>query len=177
MKILLHCCCAQCTLYPLKRLKQKGHEVTGFWYNPNIHPYTEYRNRLEAIRYLEGIEPFPIIYEDSYEIEKYLKMVINDLDTRCRHCYELRLFRTAERAKKDEFDRFTTTLLVSPYQDHSLINDIGEKVGKEIGIDFYYEDFRPGFYEGKNFAKEQNLYRQKYCGCIFSEKERYLKRS
>jgi len=86
----------------------------------------------------------------------------------------MRLLRTAERAKREGYDRFTTTLLISPYQDHAKINDIGERVGKEIGIEFYYEDFKPGFYESKNSAKEMNLYRQKYCGCIFSEKERYL---
>ncbi len=176
MRILLHCCCAQCAIYPLKRLRKKGHDVTGFWYNPNIHPFTEYRNRLEALRYLEGIEGFPVIYKDSYELEKYLKKVIDDLDNRCRNCYELRLFKTAEVARKEGFDRFSTTLLVSPYQKHSLINEVGEKVAKEIGVDFFYEDFRPGFYEGKNFAKENNIYRQKYCGCIFSERERYQKK-
>jgi predicted adenine nucleotide alpha hydrolase (AANH) superfamily ATPase len=176
MRILLHCCCAQCAVFPLKRLKEKGFEVTGFWYNPNVHPFTEYCNRMEALSYLERVVDLPVIYEDSYELEKYLKKVMDDLDNRCEHCYQLRLFRAAERAKKEGFDRFTTTLLVSPYQDHSLINQVGERVGKEMGIEFFYEDFRPGFYEGKNFAKEHNIYRQKYCGCVFSERDRYQKK-
>ncbi|KPL01983.1 MAG: hypothetical protein AMJ90_07030 [candidate division Zixibacteria bacterium SM23_73_2] len=176
MRILLHCCCAQCAVFPLKRLKEKGFEVTGFWYNPNVHPFTEYRNRMEGLSYLERVVDLPVIYEDSYELEKYLKRVMDDLDKRCEHCYQLRLFRAAERAKKEGFDRFTTTLLVSPYQDHSLINQIGERAGKEMGIEFFYEDFRPGFYEGKNFAKEHNIYRQKYCGCVFSERDRYQKK-
>jgi len=176
MRILLHCCCAQCMVFPVRRLKEKGHDLTGFWYNPNIHPFTEYRNRLEALRYLGKIVDLPAIYENSYELEEYLKKVMDDLENRCHYCYELRLFKTAEAAKKEGFGWFTTTLLVSPYQDHSLINEIGEKVAKEIEIDFFYEDFRPGFYEGKDFTKQHNIYRQKYCGCIFSEKERYQKK-
>jgi hypothetical protein len=176
MKILLHICCAPCAIYSVRRLKQKGHKVDGFWYNPNIHPFTEYRNRLESVRYFESQELINIIYEDSYEMEKFIRNVINDLDNRCSNCYEMRLLRTAQRAKKEGYDRFTTTLLISPYQDHSKINEIGERIGKDIGVEFFYEDLRPGFYESKNLAKEMSLYRQKYCGCIFSEKERYLKK-
>ncbi len=176
MKILLHICCAQCAVYPVRRLRQKGHQVDGFWYNPNIHPFTEYRNRLESVRYFESQDLVSVIYEDSYEMEEFIKNAIDDLQNRCSHCYEMRLLRTAERAKRDGYDRFTTTLLISPYQDQSKINEIGESVGKEMGIDFFYEDLRPGFDESKDLAKEMNLYRQKYCGCIFSEKERYLKK-
>ena len=117
-----------------------------------------------------------IIYEDSYDVEKFIKNVINDMEDRCSHCYQMRLFRTAEKAKMEGYDRFTTTLLISPYQDHSKINEVGEMAGKEMGIDFFYEDLRPGFYQSKDLAKEMNLYRQKYCGCIFSERERYLKK-
>ena len=176
MEILIHVCCGPCLTYPLKRLTEKGHKLTGFWYNPNIHPYTEYQNRLEAARYLEWTKVFPIIYEDSYDLVEYLQAVMPHLEDRCRFCYQLRLERTARVAKEKGFEAFSTTLLVSPTQKHELIDEIGEELAKKYEIKFFYEDLRPGYYEGKNMAKELNLYRQKYCGCIFSEKERYYKK-
>jgi len=176
MEILIHVCCGPCLTYPLKRLTEKGHKLTGFWYNPNIHPYTEYQNRLEAARYLEWAKVFPMIYEDSYDLVEYLQAVMPHLEDRCRFCYQLRLERTARVAKEKGFEGFSTTLLVSPTQKHELIDEIGEELAKKCEIKFFYEDLRPGYYEGKNMAKELNLYRQKYCGCIFSEKERYYKK-
>jgi hypothetical protein len=173
MNILMHVCCGPCLMYPLKRLTEKGHKLTGFWYNPNIHPYTEYQNRLEAVRYLEWARVFPMIYENSYDLVEYLKVVLPHLDDRCRFCYQLRLARTASVTKEKGFEAFSTTLLVSPTQKHELINEIGEELAKKYDIKFFYADLRPGYYEGKGMAKELNLYRQKYCGCIFSEKERY----
>jgi hypothetical protein len=173
MNILMHVCCGPCLMYPLKRLTEKGHKLTGFWYNPNIHPYTEYQNRLEAVRYLEWARDFPMIYENSYDLVEYLKVVLPHLDDRCRFCYQLRLARTASVTKEKGFEAFSTTLLVSPTQKHELINEIGEELAKKYDIKFFYADLRPGYYEGKGMAKELNLYRQKYCGCIFSEKERY----
>ena len=173
MNILMHVCCGPCLMYPLKRLTEKGHKLTGFWYNPNIHPYTEYQNRLEAARYLEWARVFPMIYEDSYDLVEYLQAVMPHLDDRCRFCYQLRLARTASVAKEKSFEAFSTTLLVSPTQKHELINEIGEELAKKYDVKFFYEDLRPGYYEGKAMAKELSLYRQKYCGCIFSEKERY----
>ncbi|MDH4222181.1 MAG: epoxyqueuosine reductase QueH [candidate division Zixibacteria bacterium] len=177
MEILIHICCGPCLTYPLKRLTEKGHTLTGFWYNPNIHPYTEYQNRLEAARYLEWSKVFPMIYEDFYDLEGFLKEILPHLEDRCRFCYQLRLGRTARVAREKGFEAFSTTLLVSPTQKHEIINEIGEKLAEEYKIKFFYEDLRPGYYEGKNLAKEMNLYRQKYCGCIFSEKERYYKES
>lgn len=176
MNILMHVCCGPCLMYPLKRLTEKGHKLTGFWYNPNIHPYTEYQNRLEAVRYLEWARVFPMIYENSYDLVEYLKVVLPHLDDRCRFCYQLRLARTASVAKEKGFEAFSTTLLVSPTQKRELINEIGEELAQKYDIKFFYEDLRPGYYEGKGMAKELNLYRQKYCGCIFSEKERYYKK-
>lgn len=102
---------------------------------------------------------------------------MNDLENRCSYCYKIRLIKTANEALKQGFDGFTTTLLVSPHQKHELVKEIGEKIGKDLGIQFIYRDFRPGFYEGKDEAKKLDLYSQKYCGCIFSEKERYLKKN
>ena len=99
------------------------------------------------------------------------------MENRCAFCYKIRLIKTANFAKEQNFDGFTTTLLISPYQKHELIKEIGEKIGADLGINFFYSDFRPGFYEGKNEARNLGLYSQKYCGCIFSEKERYLKKA
>jgi predicted adenine nucleotide alpha hydrolase (AANH) superfamily ATPase len=174
MRILMHVCCANCAVYSLETLSDDGHQVCGFWYNPNIHPFTEYQKRLEAVKSLEQKKSFPVFYHDSYDLEKFLKVAINDLENRCGFCYKIRLIKTADFAKKQGFDGFTTTLLISPHQKHELIKEIGEKIGADLGIKFLYKDFRPGFYQGKNEARSLELYSQKYCGCIFSEKERYL---
>jgi predicted adenine nucleotide alpha hydrolase (AANH) superfamily ATPase len=177
MKILLHTCCANCAIYPLKVLSEEGHQVFGYWYNPNIHPFTEYQRRLEALKILEGKRSFPVFYHDSYDLEKFLKAAIQDVQNRCAFCYKIRLIKAASHAKEQNFDCFTTTLLVSPYQKHELIRELGEKIGADLGIKFLYRDFRPGFYEGKNEGRSLELYSQKYCGCIFSEKERYSDKS
>jgi predicted adenine nucleotide alpha hydrolase (AANH) superfamily ATPase len=173
MRILLHVCCANCAIYPLKVLSEAGHQVFGFWYNPNIHPFTEYQKRLDAVKSLEEIKSFPVFYHDSYDLEKFLKVAIQDVENRCGFCYKIRLIKAANYAKENDFDGFTTTLLISPYQKHEMIKEIGEKIGADLDIKFIYTDFRPGFYEGKNEGRSLELYSQKYCGCIFSEKERY----
>jgi hypothetical protein len=177
MKLLLHVCCANCAFSPLKILSDEEHEVFGYWYNPNIHPLTEYQKRLEAVKSLEEKRAFPVFYHDSYDLEKFLKAAIQDVNNRCRFCYKIRLIKTATYAKENHFDGFTTTLLASPHQKHEMIKDIGEKIGSDLGIKFFYRDFRPGFYEGKEEGKKLGLYSQKYCGCIFSEKERYLNKA
>ncbi len=123
---------------------------------------------------MEQKKSFPVFWNDSYDLEKFLKAAIQDVENRCVSCYKIRLREVANFAKEQNFDGFTTTLLVSPYQKHELIKQIGEKIGKDLGIRFFYKDFRPGFYQGKNEVKSLGLYSQKYCGCIFSEKERYL---
>jgi predicted adenine nucleotide alpha hydrolase (AANH) superfamily ATPase len=177
MRILLHVCCANCAIHPHKVLSDEGHQVFGYWYNPNIHPFTEYQKRLEALRSLEEKKSIPVFYHDSYDLEKFLKAAIQDVENRCAFCYKIRLIRAASYAKEQDFDGFTTTLLVSPYQKHGLIRELGEKIGADLEINFIYKDFRTGFYEGKNEARSLELYSQKYCGCIFSEKERYANKS
>jgi predicted adenine nucleotide alpha hydrolase (AANH) superfamily ATPase len=177
MRVLLHVCCANCAIHPFKTLSAEEHQVFGYWYNPNIHPFTEYQRRLDALKTLEQSKSLPVFYNDSYDLEKFLKVAILDVENRCRFCYTIRLIKTASFAKEKNFDAFTTTLLISPYQKHELIKQIGEKIGGDLGIRFLYDDFRPGFYEGKNEATSMGLYSQKYCGCIFSEKERHLKRA
>ncbi len=173
MKVLLHVCCANCAIHPLSVLADEGHQVFGYWYNPNIHPFTEYQKRMEALKVLEEKKSFPVFYHDSYDLEKFLKAAIQDVENRCAFCYKIRLIRAASYAQENGFDAFTTTLLVSPHQKHELIHEIGEKIGADLQVKFLYRDFRPGFYQGKNQARSLELYSQKYCGCIFSEKERY----
>lgn len=173
MRILLHVCCANCAIHPLNLLSSEGHQVFGYWYNPNIHPFTEYQKRMQALKSLEEKRSFPTFYNDSYDLEKFLKAATQDVENRCAFCYKIRLIKAANYAKEHNFDSFSTTLLISPHQKHELIREIGEKIGADLGIRFLYRDFRSGFHDGKKEAKDLELYSQKYCGCIFSEKERY----
>jgi len=193
MKLLMHICCANCSLYPIKNLKSKGIGITGLWFNPNIHPYTEYENRLDAVKKLElllknppsppftkegmgGLLDIQIHYIDYYGLKEFIDKTNNGGENRCRICYEMRLDETARRAKEMGFGGFTTSLLVSPYQKHDVIIDTGKEMEKKYSIQFFYEDFRPGWEESVRMSKERGLYRQKYCGCIYSEMERYTKK-
>lgn len=171
-KILLHLCCAPCTIYPLGILREEGDDVRGHFYNPNIHPASEYNRRLETLDTYAGSEKLPIIREDAYPLEEFLRQVVFREDDRCRHCYHLRLSRTAEIARKGGFDAFTTTLLYSRFQKHDLIRIIGDSVSRVQGIPFLYRDFREGWSEGVRISKKLGMYRQRYCGCIYSEKDR-----
>ncbi len=175
MNILLHICCAPCANRPLALLQEQGHEVTGFWYNPNIHPFTEYRSRRNTVReYLAeiGVE---LIEQNDYALRPFVRAVAEDISHRCVKCYEMRLFETARTAKEQGFDAFTSSLFISPYQNHSLMMEVAQRAAEEYGVQFLYEDFRPLFREGQDFAREHGFYMQKYCGCVFSEEERYLK--
>ena len=174
MKLLLHICCANCVIYPFERFGEKGDDVTGYFFNPNIHPYQEYRKRLETLRQYSEKVGLEVIYRDEYLLEEFLRNVSSKIDQRCQYCYTIRLEAAAREAKKNLFDAFSTTLLYSIYQKHLLIKETGERLAREIGIPFYYEDFRPGWKKGVDASKVMGLYRQQYCGCIYSEKERYL---
>jgi len=176
MKLLLHICCAPCLIYPLEQLKAKGFEVTGFFYNPNIHPFSEYKNRRQAVENLSQDARVLITYS-KYNPAEFFQTVnlIEDRPQRCPVCWYLRLKRTAKVAKENGFHSFSTTLLVSPYQDQDALNRIGADIAKEERIAFYYEDFRPGFRKAHTQAKAQGIYCQKYCGCIYSEIERCQK--
>ncbi len=175
MKLLMHICCANCSLYPLKTLFLKGIDVKGLWLNPNIHPYIEYQNRLEAVKKLQKVWNLDIEYIDHYGLKEFLRAVVNKEDNRCIICYSMRLEEAANAAKRMGLDGFTTSLLISPYQKFDMIINIGKEMGKRYSIPFYFEDFRAGWKDGINLSKELGLYRQKYCGCIYSEMERYLK--
>jgi len=173
MKILLHNCCGPCTVYPLSRLREQGHQVHGYFYNPNIHPYTEWQKRKLALLQYADDQGLPVIVEDGYDMEYYLREVVHREAVRCRLCYAMRLRKAARVARKGKFDAFTTTLLVSPFQKHDLIKETGLAVAEETGIPFYYEDFRAGYREATEISRALGMYRQQYCGCIFSEKERF----
>jgi len=176
LSLLLHICCARCATYTLKRLQERGFQVTGFWYNPNIHPYFEHENRRQSlVEYAQGLS-LPMIFWEDYEMPQFLRRVAGREAERHRLCYEMRLARTAQVAAERSFPRFTTTLLLSLYQDQELIRAIGEKMAAQYGPEFYYEDFRQGWQEHYEMSQKAGLYRQKYCGCIYSEWERYAKR-
>lgn len=171
MKLLIHICCANCSLYPVGHLFSKGVDIKGLWFNPNIHPRQEYSKRLDALRTLEALWGLDIEYVDSYGLRDFLRALEGHGGLRCEMCYRMRLRETAATAKKMGLEGFTTTLLVSPYQRFDLIVDIGRRLEKEYSVRFHAEDFRPGWSEGVRMSRALGLYRQKYCGCIFSQAE------
>jgi len=175
MKILLHICCAPCSIYPVKTLLSEEIEISGFFYNNNIHPYTEYLKRRDALAQYAKLIGLEVIFRDDYDLEGFLRATAFREANRCEFCYFERLNATALYAKEAGYDSFTTTLLYSIYQKHDMIKEIGDSAGKSAGIPFYYRDFRPGWKHGVSESRRLELYRQKYCGCIYSEKERYLK--
>ncbi|MDI6703580.1 MAG: epoxyqueuosine reductase QueH [bacterium] len=174
MKILLHICCANCATYCYNYLRANGYKVYGFFYNPNIHPYTEYKKRLDVVSYYAEKVNLDVIYNDEYDLEGFLRQVVYREKRRCQFCYRIRLERTAKIARDREFACFTTTLLISPHQQHELIKDVAKEIEEETKIKFFYHDFREGYKESIRISKEFDLYRQRYCGCIYSEKERYI---
>jgi len=177
MKNLLHICCAPCANQCIEVLRGDGLEVTGFWYNPNIHPFTEYRSRRNCLREYAAEITLPLIEQNDYALRPFIRAVAEDITNRCGKCYELRLFEAARQAKEGGFDSFTSSLFISPYQNHDLMRETAERAAMEYGVDFLYRDFRPYFKAGQEKARELGFYMQKYCGCVFSEEERYLKKS
>lgn len=175
MKMLLHTCCGPCSIHPVDYLKEKGMEIQGYYHNPNIHPYTEYVKRRDTLLEYMASMGISVIYEEDYLLEEFIRKVVHRESERCRECYVMRLEQTAKAAKEGGFDSFTTTLLVSPYQKHELIHEIGVACGQKYGVPFYYADFRPGYREATARSRELGMYRQKYCGCIYSEKDRYFR--
>ena len=175
MKIFFHICCAPCALYPYYRMKEEGMEPTGFFYNPNIHPYTEYKKRLDAVKEFSLRVGLDVLLRDGYDLDEYLCHVAGKGSNRCEQCYRMRLGAAAAVAKGKGFRLFTTSLLYSKYQKHDIIKGVAGEMGAEYGIEFFYEDFRQGWREGIMESKAMGLYRQQYCGCIYSERDRYRK--
>ena len=174
-EVLLHCCCAPCSVSCIDPLLNEGITPVLFWYNHNIHPFKEYEARRDCfIEYAEKRE-LRYIVSENYGLREFVKNVADDIIGRCTYCYEHRLEETAKYAAQNGFKAFTTTLLSSIYQNHDLIKEAGERFAVKYGVEFLYRDFRPNFRNGNNKAREEGLYMQKYCGCIFSEEDRYQK--
>jgi predicted adenine nucleotide alpha hydrolase (AANH) superfamily ATPase len=173
MKILLHICCAPCAVYPVQILENQGHDVMGFFYRHNIHPYTECLKRQEALETYADSLGLRVIYQSGYDMEGFIRNVVFRESDRCSYCYYDRLRSTAMMARRGKFDAFSSTLLYSKFQKHEAIRSMGGSIAKSVGIKFHYEDFREGWKEGIESSRRLGMYRQSYCGCIYSEKERY----
>jgi len=175
MKVLLHACCGPCTIFPLTYLREKGLDVTAYFYNPNIHPFKEFRRRLTTLEEYAKKTRFPLIIEKEYGLTEFIRKIAFNENKRCTICYSMRLEKVVEFAVENGFDSFSTTLLYSKYQNHKLIVSHCEQLALQHNIEFLYEDFRDGWQIGINQSKELEMYRQPYCGCIYSEQERYDK--
>ena len=176
MKLLLHICCGPCAVYPVKELRSSGVDVTGFFFNHNIHPYTEYQLRMDAVRAYAQLVELDVVYREEYLLEEFLSNVAGAPAARCAYCYRSRLEEAAKTAAELGFPCYSSTLLYSRYQNQDMIREFGDELGERYGVKFHSQDFRPGWQEGINLSKEMGLYRQKYCGCIYSEKDRYVKK-
>jgi len=174
MRLLLHICCAPCAIGALAPLRAEGHDITGLFYNPNIHPFLEFRKRIKALKVLCESDPLRVIFDESYGLETFVQVIYRpSRPERCAACYDERLRRTALVAREKGLDAFTTTLLVSPHQDHESVRVTGERVAQETGTSFLYRDFRSHHERAHEEARRRSIYLQQYCGCCFSEYERY----
>lgn len=169
MSMLLHACCGPCSMYPQEVLQDKNIKYDMFWYNPNIHPEFEFQRRLENLR--KAADHYDVkLLEEGVCMEDYWRSgeYLNEFASRCLMCYDMRMDMTARYAKEHGYESFSTTLLVSPYQQHENIIKTCEAKAAKYGLEFYYYDFREGFRKGQQMARDIGLYRQKYCGCTFS---------
>ena len=172
-KTLMHTCCAPCSVSCIKLLRSQRIEPVSYWFNPNIHPYMEYKARRDTLMSYAPTIGMELIVQEDYGLREFCRAVAEDIDHRCGHCYTVRMEQTARYAAENGFDSFTTTLLVSPYQQHEHIAETAERMAQRYGVKFLYRDFRLGFRDGQAEARELGFYMQKYCGCVFSEEERY----
>ena len=148
-------------------------DVTGYFFNPNIHPITEFRKRLIALENYANIALLPLITDKEYELESFLEGALGYGKDRCLFCYKTRLEKAFQKAADDRYDAVTTTLLYSKHQRHDSIREMGDELADVYRIRFFYQDFRKGWKVGIEESKKINMYRQQYCGCIFSERDRY----
>lgn len=176
MKLLLHICCAPCSILCIESLRNEGIEPVGFWDNPNIHPYTEYRMRKKTLEEYAKSIGLELILHGEYGLRPFVRTVAGDMDGRCAQCYRMRMEATAAYAAQNGFTHFTSTLFISPYQNQELLRQTALEAARAHGVSFLDRDFRPYFRQGQDRARQLGLYMQKYCGCIFSEEERYQKR-
>ncbi len=173
--MLLHTCCGPCSTYTFWYWQERGVDFTAFFYNPNIHPYQEYERRRDTLADYAGRLDIPVIIADDYEMEEFLRRVAPDPAHRCGQCYRMRLEKTAQKAKELGHREFSSTLLISPYQDRELLTAVGHDLATAYGLVFRDDDLRSGYRESVTMSKERDLYRQPYCGCIYSEKDRYYR--
>lgn len=176
MKLLLHACCGPCACYPTEKLTGYGVDFSILYFNPNIHPYKEFKQRLSTLREFCEKKEYDLIINKSYPLEETLCGMLHEYEVgsvRCAYCYRVRLRYAAQFAKEHGYDAFSTTLLVSPYQKHELIRREAQAAAEEFGVPFFYEDWRTGYQRGVDISLEMGLYRQQYCGCVFSERDRY----
>lgn len=180
-KLLLHSCCGPCSTFCIESLA-KHFEVTVFYYNPNIYPEDEYYMRVKEQK--RFIDEFPTenpvhFVEGKYDVDSFYSMAkgmetLKEGNERCFKCYELRLREAAEYASKNGFDFFTTTLSISPLKNSLKLNEIGDKVSKEYEVSYLFSDFKKkdGYKKSTEISKEYGMYRQYYCGCVYSKKQR-----
>ena len=173
MSVLIHVCCAPCLMYPASVLEEEGIDFSCYFNNPNIHPYREFRKRLDTFVEMAEQRNYTYTVDRDYGLKLFLRQVVFNEDTRCGLCYRMRLDRTARQAANHGHSSFTTTLLYSRYQNHALIRRQAERVAANEGVELFYRDFRVGWQQGIDESIAGNLYRQSYCGCIYSEQERY----
>jgi len=173
-RILLHICCGPCAIAPILRLQEQGHEVTGLFYNPNIHPLQEYLRRRQALEQAARRLGVKVIWLDKeYDPQRWFREVTLREASRCRLCYALRLEKTWRIASRGGFDAWTSTLLYSRQQKHDAIARLGRDIAGDGAPPFLYQDFREHWNEGIETSREWGLYRQQYCGCLYSEFERF----
>ena len=178
MRLLLHMCCGPCACYPVKVLKAQGIEPVLYFFNPNIHPYKEWKHRLDTAKEFAEKTGTEIVTDEHYALHAFVRRAIpaeSKPNGRCTMCYTWRLEETARYAKEHGYDTFTSTLFYSIYQQNDVMKRTAERFAKAYGVPFLYQDFRPGWQEGIDLSLALGLYRQPYCGCIFSEEERYSK--
>ena len=184
-KILLHMCCAPCACYPTKKLREEGFEPVGYFFNPNIHPHEEWKRRLKTAREFAEKVNMEFFADNHYRLREFLTRtlpVVDRMDSihfpdgfhkRCGICYAWRLSMAAKFAAENNFEYFTSSLFYSRYQNHWLMKKFAEHYAERFDVKFHYEDFRVGWQDGIDLSEQLGLYRQNYCGCIFSEEERF----
>jgi epoxyqueuosine reductase len=170
--VLVHVCCAHCAAYTVDYWRGLGYAVSAYWYNPNIHPFLEHQHRLDAMRTLAAEMDVPLIVEPGYDMVDYFRAVVGHEDDRCRHCFDQRLTKTAAIAAGLGIASFTSTLLISPHQEHEILREVGEETAAG-GVGFLYADLRKRYSDSRHMTKPLDIYRQQYCGCVYSEWERY----
>ena len=184
MRVLLHICCGPCAIMPIRELQNAGHNVAGWFYNPNIHPLAEYLRRRNGAAQVANIHSIPLYFPENdpqspgkaeYDAVPWCSAALSQDGGRCLYCRESRFDAAAQAARAMGFDAFTSSLLYSRHQNHEGLRKAGEKAAEKWGVSFLYQDFRPFWQAGISASKELGIYRQQYCGCVFSEEERYAK--